>query len=417
MPQTPQIRPIRPAEFDAFLDVTTGAFGAPHDPAERALDREVLALDRTLAAFADDDGSSDGSGGGELVGATAVFDFELTVPGATLPAAGVTAVGVLATHRRRGILTALMHEQLAGVAARGQPLAVLFASEPGIYGRYGYGAAASAYSLVLPRAAARLLGPPEEGRCRLAAPSDVRPELEAVYDAGRHDRPGYYARPDAHWRMRIFDPESRRQGRAPLQAVLHIDGGGAPDGYVLYATSAAWRDSMPDGEVAVREIVANGPAAYAALWRYLLALDLMARVTVEVALDDPILAMLADPRAARPRHADNLWVRLVDLRAALVGRAYAAPVDVVLEVDDPLLAANADRWRLTADGSGARCERVKDRPDLGLGVDALGAAYLGGVSLATLAAAGRVRELRPGALAPAATAFGWPRAPYCPQVF
>lgn len=407
MPDSVRVRPVGAAEFDTFLDVTSGAFGGPRDPAEWALDHDLIPRDRSLAAFAGD----------ELVGATAAFSFDLTVPGATLPAAGVTAVGVLATHRRRGVLTALMREQLAGIAERGEPLAVLFASEPVIYGRYGYGSAAHSLRLVVPRVTARVLGPPPGGRCRLATPEEVRPELARLYDAVRLDRPGHYARSADGWTMRVFDPESRRRDRTALQAVLHTDADGRLDGYALYATEPNWRDGTPDGEVSVREILATVPSAYAAIWRYLLSLDLMGRVTVEVATDDPVLVLLADPRAAKPRLSDNLWLRLVDVRAALAGRAYATPVDVVLDVEDALLPANAGRWRLVGDGSGASCERVSDDADLALGVDALGAAYLGGMSLAALAAAGRVTERRAGALPAAATAFRWRRAPYCPQVF
>lgn len=411
--------PIGPSELEAFEAVTARAFGSQPDPAELAIDREILEFDRTLAYR-----SAVAGGIERIVGTAAIISFTLSVPGAELPAAGVTSVGVLPTHRRRGILTALMQRQLTDIVARREPLAVLFASETGIYGRYGYGRAAGAVALTVPRTSAGLSGPPDPGELVLGPAAEAQAELATVYDRVQADRPGYYRRGDSGWRLRLFNPPSRRNGLTELQAVVHTGPDRRPDGYALYRTKGAFSSTAPDGEVAVTEVAATDLAGYAALWRYLLNLDLMARTTAIVALDDPILQLLVNPYMAAPRLSDNLWVRIVDLPAALTGRRYAAPVDVTMEVTDPQLPANSGRWQLRAgpgsDPEGATtpsCTRTDAEPDLALGIDALAAAYLGGPSLAALAAAGQVRQLRPGALHAVTAAFGWARQPFCPQVF
>ena len=215
--------------------------------------------------------------------------------------------------------------------------------------------------------------------------------------------------------MGVPPARSRAQagGYSPLEAVL------AADGYVLYATKPEWTPAGPAGTVRVRELVATSPASVAALWRFVLDLDLMATVTAwPCASDNPLLHLLAEPRAAQATLRDNLWVRLVDVPAALAGRRYATPVDVVLEVIDEFCPWNAGRWRLSGGPTGATCTATADPADLTLHVADLGATYLGGSSLVARAQAGGVLERSTGSLAAASTALGWPGpAPYCPNVF
>lgn len=406
-----EVRPIEPAEFDRFHAAIAGAFGAPVDPAERELDRGLIEDDRTLAAY----------DGPDLVGTAAVVSLELTVPGATRQVAGVTAVGVAPTHRRRGVLTTLMTRQLRDIADRGaEPIAALFASEPAIYPRFGYGSAARGLHLTIPRTTARVAAS-ATGRLRLVETGTDEIEsavavLDPVFEAVRPVRPGLFRRTTQWWRHRVFDPPARRGEAAPLRCVVH-DGPDGPDGYALYRTTPRWNGDGPGGTVDVVEVTATTPAAAVGVWTYLLGLDLMAVVHARVGIDDPLLHLLVDPRAARPQLVDNLWIRVVDVGRALAGRGYACPVDVVLDVDDPLLPGNRRRWRLSADADGARCEPTTAPADLSLDVSALGAAYLGGVRLETLAAAGRLHELRPGTLAAASRAFDTVPQPFCPQVF
>ncbi|MCW2615893.1 MAG: family N-acetyltransferase, partial [Frankiales bacterium] len=218
-------------------------------------------------------------------------------------------------------------------------------------------------------------------------------------------------RDGAWWAYRLHDPEHGRDGASALRCAV-TDGG-----YALYSQTARWSDGVPSGTVTVRELVAVDEPARERLWRFLLDLDLMGEVVCRsVAVDDPLLQLLAEPRAARSRLSDDLWVRLVDVGAALSSRRYAADVDVVLEVQDTLCPWNAGRWRLTGGRAGAACVPDDSPADLVLDVTDLGAAYLGGTALSSRRAT--VQERTPGALARASTAFGpLDAAPWCPMVF
>lgn len=377
--------------------------------------RQRFEFDRSLAAF----------DGAQIVGTACAFSFQLTVPGATAPTAGVSGVAVLPSHRRRGILRSLMTRQLADVHARGEPIAALFASEAGIYGRFGYGHASTHASFTIRRGDGQLSpdAPTAPGlRQRIAEPERARPELAKVYDSVLPLRPGFFARDDRWWDAVLYDPAYRRRGATPLRCLIAEDGSG-PLGYALYSGEPRWDESaLPDGLLTVRELMANSPAATAALWRDLLSRDLTGEVSAALRpVDDPLLHLLADPRRARTRCWDGLFVRLVDVGRALAWRRYAAPADVVLDVSDEICPWNAGRWRLRAAGpagpAASACERTRDPADLVLPVAALGAVYLGGTRLGALAAAGLVSELRTGALARASAAMSWDPAPWCPIIF
>jgi predicted acetyltransferase len=415
------IRPISSEEFDAFHTVDMHAFhGSPLSPEERQLVLSHTEFDRSLAAF----------DGDVPVGTAGAYTFQLTVPGSqALPAAGVTWVSVLPSHRRRGVLSSIMRRQLADIRDRGEPLAVLWASESVIYSRYGYGRAMWHADLTLYRGEGTLArtAPADGGlRLRLVDPVTAIPELAKVYDAVLPSRPGFIARDESWWQRTVYDPAERRQGTSPLHCVLAEDDGG-PRGYALYSAASRWdRDtSLPDGALNVREMVAADAAASAALAADLLSRDLTREFRLRGRpVDDPLLYQLADPRRARPRLKDALWVRIIDVPGALARRRYSAPADVVLEVRDDLLPANAGRWRLTTveaapDGSGlsATCVASSSAPDVLLDVTQLGAAYLGGTTLGALAAAGLVTEGRPGAVRQLSTALSWDPAPWCPVNF
>jgi predicted acetyltransferase len=354
--------------------------------------------------------------------------LRMTVPGAVLPVAGVSAVSVLPSHRRRGVLRSLMRRQLADLAARGQePIAALWASETPIYPRYGYGRASSAAYFRFERGDGALAAtaPADPAlTLRLAEPQAVTAELAEVYEAVRPLRPGFFARSADWWGRVLYDEPGERHGFSPLRCLLAEDGSGVR-GYALYATAGRWHDptGLPDGQLVVRETVAADPAAGAALWHNLLTRDLVATVTAEYRpADDPLLYQLLDPRRARARVWDGLWVRIIDLPGALARRAYSGPVDVVLEVTDEVLGGNAGRWRLRAGGADeadadVRCERTGAAADVALDIRELGSAYLGGTRLGTLAAAGLVHELRAGTLNRLSAALTWDPAPWCPQLF
>lgn len=392
-----EVRPLTAAEVEPALAVLERAFGGAPHPDDVAVEVDVVDPARFYGARLGED----------LVGTAGSFELSMTVPGGPAPVAGVTWVGVLPTARRQGVLSALMTRQLTDLHERGEAVAALWATEAGIYGRYGYGTSAWHLALALPRGAA-FRSPVAPGGLRLVEPGvdEVRETYARVAAAS----PGWPQRDAAWWAYRLHDPAHRRDGASPLQCVA------TDDGYALYATALSWDDGVPAGEVRVREVVAGTPAAAARLWRYLLDLDLAKTVRVPLlATDDRLLVdLLAEPRVARASWRDCLHVRLVDVPAALARRRYAADVDVVLAVQDPRCPWNDGSWRLVGGRDGASCSRTEDAPDLEVDVSDLGAAYLGGTPLRSRS----VVERTPGALSRASTAFGpLEGAPTCPMVF
>ena len=410
------IRPIRRAEFDALHAVGEHAFhDAAPTPHHRAQMLGRFELDRSLGAF---DGPAP-------VGSAGAYTFQLCVPGALAAAAGVTWVSVLPTHRRRGILGSLMRHQLEDIHDRGEPVAVLWASEAGIYARYGYGRASWHATFTLHHGEGELMrGAPRDPRLRLriAEPEAALAGLAKVYDSVLPGQPGLFARNSSWWQRVIDDPEEERHGASPLRCVLAEDDAG-PRGYALYAGLSRWdaETFLPDSRLEVRELVAADPAATTALWSDLLSRDLVSEVSARLRpADDPLLQLLADPRRARPQVSDGLWVRVIDVPAALSLRRYSGPVDVVIEVTDDTCPWNQGRWRLTTSGAApwtGHCQRTEDPADVDLPASSLGAAYLGGTRLGSLARAGLAAEVRPGALAALSAALSWEPAPWCPVIF
>ena len=399
------LRPWTPDEDDDVLRALERAFLSDPDPALSAVEFATLEHDRTLSLWS----------GSTPVATAGAFSFTMAVPGALLPVAGVTWVSVQATHRRQGLLTRMMTTQLQQLHDDGETVAALWASEPGIYGRYGYGAASRSVSVQLrpgdglrPGLADPSLGVEEVGL------DAARDRLAAVWDASYPTRPGQYARNAVWWDHVLVDPERDRAGFATLRCVLLDD----DRGYALFATRSSWDERGPAGEVKVRELVAVDGAARLRLLEHLLGIDLVTTWRLRgLSLDDAVLGAVVDTRRLVPQLNDGLFVRLVRVGEALAGRTYAAEVDVVLEVADVRLPGNARRWRLAAGPDGATCAPTGDAADLELGVEELGAAYLGGTTLVSLANAGRVRELRPGALAAASRAFRGDVEPLCTHVF
>lgn len=405
------VRVLRQDEWDEWYDNLIRAFGGvPEAAEERELWNALTELDRSIGAW---DGDA-------CVGTAGAFSFRLTVPGgASVPAAGVTMVSVAATHRRRGVLRSMMRRQLDDVREWGWPLAVLTASEPAIYGRFGYAPATFHVNAEIDTTRVRLSVPPgtDDVRVRYAKPADVLDACEAVYARLVPQRPGMVARLPGWERLGLLDPESDREGASPLQSVV-AERDGEVVGYARFHVKPEWDAAGPKGTVVLRDVQALDPAAHAALWRFLFGIDLTSKVHARGRpVDEVWQQLVSDLRRCEPRLRDSLHVRLVDVGAALEARTYQAPVDVVFDVEDDFCPWNTGRWRLSGDAKGATCERTEDAADLALSVRELGAAYLGGVSLAALGAAGRVRELRQGALTEAAVGFGSPVAPWLPHGF
>jgi predicted acetyltransferase len=400
-----ETRTLSADDLDGVWEVLEHAFGGDDNPDNRPVEFALADPKRFYGTY---DGDAAVATGGS-------FDLTMTIPGGARQVAGVTWIGVSPTHRRRGLLTALKRRMLDDLHAAGEPVAALWASEGAIYQRFGYGPAAWNVALSVPSHAA-FNRPVSVGDVRLAAPDAA--VLAPVYDEVAARSLGWSARDAKWWDYRLYDPAHNRSGASPLRSVLaHAPSGVA--GYALYSTKQDWEGGISSSKVIVREVVARTAESRARLWRYLLDLDLMKTVNVHLAgVDDPLLHLLAEPRAAQAKLKDNLWIRLVDLPAALSSRAYATDVDVVLEVDDTFCPWNAGRYRLTGGADGATCVATTEPPDLAVHVGDLGAAYLGGTTLVARAAAGHLTELRPGTLGPASLAFSWPgAAPYAPLVF
>ncbi|MEU1300554.1 GNAT family N-acetyltransferase [Streptomyces shenzhenensis] len=406
-----ELRAARRDELDGWYDTLVRAFGGvPEAAEERQLSLELIEPERTIGAW---DGAA-------CVGTAGAFDFRLTVPGgAAVRAAGITMVGVAATHRRRGVLTSMMRRQLDDVRSWDWPLAVLTASEPDIYGRFGYGAATFQATAEIDTSRVRLAVPPgtDDVRLRYAAPADVLDACEALYARQVPLRPGMVARLPRWERVALLDPESERNGASPLQCVV-AERDGDLVGYARFRVRPDWDQAGPKGSVLLTDLEALDPAAGAAVWRFLFDIDLTSTLhTRGRPVDEAWQHLVSDIRRCRVTLRDSLYVRLVDVGAALEARTYQAPVDVVFAVEDDFCPWNAGRWRLTGDAKGASCARTEESAELALSVRELGAAYLGGVPLTSLAAGGRVRELRQGALTEASVAFGSPVAPWLPHGF
>ncbi|MEV0146354.1 MULTISPECIES: GNAT family N-acetyltransferase [unclassified Nonomuraea] len=409
---THPIRPIGESEWSAASAMLQEAFGRGLTPSEEERFKAETEFDRTLAAF---DGDA-------IAGVAAALSLTMTVPGGRqLPVAGVTAVGVLPSHRRRGILSALMRRQLADVRERGESVAALYASEASIYGRFGYGRASSQQGFrISTHDTAFVPGAPHDPslRMRVVDPQERRADYERVFATLVTRRPGLYARRKETWDNVLADGEADQRGAGPLRSILVEDDEGVR-GYALFRIKPSWDDNgMADGELLLAELFAADPAAYALLWRGVLDRDLVTHVDAHTRpVDDPLMALLANPRRLRARWSDELWVRVVSVDEALLARSYAAPVDLVVEVGDEVCPWNARRWRLTADPTGAECKPVEEEPDVSLPVAALGSAYLGDGLLTAQLDAGLLREHTPGAVRELSTAMAWSPKPWAGLTF
>lgn len=404
-----QIRGIAPEELEAHARSIGVAFGEYTRPEDLEQIRKIAEVDRILAAI-------DGT---DFVGGTAAASFRLTVPGGELPAAGVTAVGVKPTHRRRGINTALMRRQLDDVRERGEPLAILYASEGGIYGRFGYGLASFHGAIEIATHRTRYVrGYEPRGRVRLLDRTEALEAFPPVYELVRPDVPGLLARNDVWWDDRFYDPEHWRKDETEYFFALHEDEVGTPDAYALYRVKHDWPGDVPSNTVKVEELVAATPQATADMWRFLFDMDLIA--TVEAwnrPTDDPLLHLLEEPRRLNVRLKDGLHARVVDVEAALSGRRYAVAGRLVLEVHDRFCRWAEGRYELEGGPEGARCSRTDAEPDLALSATELGSAFLGGVAFEQLHRAGHVDERTANAIRRADAMFRWSPAPWCAQMF
>ncbi len=395
-----EVRQAATEEVGGALAPIWNYFGSRPEAEELERFATILPAERVLAAF----------DGDEIVGGAGAYLFDTTVPGGSQVAtAGVMAVGVLPTHRRRGVLTAIMRRQLADAHERGEPIAMLYAAEGGIYGRFGYGLAALAGDIELPKEHARHWHDEPLGQARLLDPDERVEVLPPIYDRVQAETTGMFTRTRDWWRVRRL---RQRPGKPPGNAVvIELDDGA--QAYALYRHDFGMRHMVTQSKLEVSEALGTSPRALDAVWRYLLTIDWVARIDAYwLPLDHPLFHWIREPRRMAFHVFEGLWVRLVDVDAALAARRLGEG-SLVLDLRDELCPWNEARWQVEA-GS---VSRTTAAADLALDVSALGSAYLGGFTFAGLALAGRVEELQPGAIARADAIFGTARQPWCPELF
>ena len=397
-----QIRAIQEDEFEAYASAVETAFGSFVDPEDLERERSIAELDRAFAAFE----------GARIVGTAATLTIPMTVPGAELEVGFVTAVGVVPTHTRRGINTALMLRTLEDARDRGEAVDVLFSSEGGIYGRFGYGTSAPEMSIdVRATHSGFIRGYQPSGFVRLVEREEGIEAIVAVHASLRRGRPGSVELTPTRLNYVLHD-HGIDKGK-PRFFALH-DGRDGVDGYLVYRVKPDWETGTPENHLEIHLLDASNPGAYADLWRYALDVDLVARVTAwERPADEPLVHLVREPRRLGARRWDGLYVRLVDVAAALAARRYATHGRMILEVQDPFCPWNEGRYLLEGDLEGASCTRTAEEPDLVATVNDIAATYLGGPTFRQLHRAGRVSEERSGALARADAMFGWDPAPWC----
>ena len=404
------IRPVTTDEYPAFVTAFMEGFSADlqaKDQPEHML--HTLPPERTLAAF---DGDT-------MVGTFGGFDLRLTVPGGTVKMEGTTVVTVFPTHRRMGLLNAMMSDHLDNAVANGYPVAGLWASDSGIYGRHGYGIATYAMTRSMDGPLVDFREDIEIDRVRRITLEQAAEVLPPVFDAVCTDTPGMFARDDVWWTYEaLLDEDWMKRGRTAKRIVVH-DGPDGPDGYAVYRQKGSEADDgHANGEVLVIELIAATPIAKASLWSYIAKIDGCPKVKLwNVAVDDDVLMMVREPRRITATNVyDALWIRVLDVEAALSSRTYEEDGTLVFGIADSYRPALGGSFRLAVTDGVGTCQRTDSPAAIDMDVDVLGALYLGGGDAASYRAAGRIRGSQEDTDL-LQRMFRTLKAPWCDQVF
>lgn len=406
-----EIRTITEADIEQYLDVLGIAFGADRNDGEADRLRQVLGLDRASAVF----------DRGRIVATMGSYRLDVVVPGgADVAAAGLTRVTVAATHRRQGLLTAMIDAHLSEAEADRRPISVLWASEAPIYGRFGYGSASENVAIDIDAGTAGIVAPRERDELSIVSAEEAAPVLADVYDRARTRRPGFLKRNDAWWEQRILsDRDHDREGNSSLRRVV-ARRDGDPVGYVLYRQKPQWDDhDLPQGTNHLVELVALDHRAEHNLWWYLSSIDLFPNVKIWTEPSDTILPRIArNERAVVRRTNDGIHVRIVDVATALEARRYDAAGNLAIAVTGPSAAdAGAGTFRLIVDDDGwATCRPTEDEADVSISVTGLGSLYLGAGSIPGLLLRGELTGA-PDHVDQLRRCFAWPVAPWCNDLF
>ncbi|HEV3232730.1 MAG TPA: GNAT family N-acetyltransferase [Candidatus Dormibacteraeota bacterium] len=403
-----QMRNVTAEEWPAFHALMEEVFVEEAEPEHVEFARRTAELDRSVGVF----------DGPQLVATAGIYSLGLRVPGGSLPTAGVTWVTVRSTHRRRGVLTAMMARMLDQAREREEPMAALWAAESVIYGRYGFGAAAYMSNLEIETGHARLTAPAPRGTCRLVDAGTAAGLLPALYDRCTADRPGTLARSEVWWERRLHDSALGHAGGWSKRRHVLYERDGELAGYAIFRVHGDWADPFPANRVRVVELIAADPDAVAGVWGYLLAIDLVTKVEANIRpLDEPLQLVLADPRRLRVGDGEELWLRLLDVPGALAGRRYRGAGAIRIGVEDAFRPEVAGVYELEVAGGGGACRRVDAEPDVSTSIEGLSALYLGSVSPLRLLAAGRLAERRAGDALRLHDLLAWPVPAWCPEIF
>lgn len=397
---------LGPTDLADILDLDVAAFGSdpPSDFVAEAI-TPVLELDRFI-------GVRDPAARDELVASACILSKDMTFPGgAAHPVAAVSFVAVRAGWRGRGLMRGLMRSQLHGLHADGaEPVAILLASEGGLYGRFGYGHAIGRFRMELGHGAPFRRDVAVENVVEMRA-DQAWPTVDGIYERARRIRPGFLSRSAAVWAARRSDHAVVRSGASRMRVGLH------GDGYVTYRVKDDWNPHGPNNLLRIQEICATTPEAWASLWRYVLDFALVRRVSYHTMWsDDPLRDLLLDPRALQATQADHIWLRIIDLDRAIALRTYRFPVRLVVRITDEFCPWNAGTWAVDLSGDGGSATRSTEPAQVSLDISDLGAAFMGGTPLSRLAAAGRVHGNQ-RALDGLGAALATPLAPWCPEGF
>ena len=405
-----EIRTITSEDAAAFRAQVSLGFGGDADGDDVAAERFEAIFDygRTLAAF----------DGPDIIGTGAAFSLGVTVPGGNaVGMGGTTVITVRPTHRRRGVLRAIMDRHLDDVAVHEEPLAGLWASESSIYGRFGYGPATYRHDAEIDAKSVDFVDVAVKGSVRLVDADEAAGILRRVYENARTGRNGMLTRSDAWWEYRLMaDPEQWRGGKSGRRYLIHEENGSVT-GYATFRQKNKWEDFVADGEIDVVEVIATTPEAHTAIWRFLTNVDLFPNVKWwNMPLDDPLPLGITDQRRIRRKLSDAMWLRVMDVPAALGARSYEADGHVTFEVNDPTRPDNSGTYRLEVSEGEGSCERAPGEADASFSIDVLGHLYLGGGDALAMAAAGRI-EGDPGAITTLHRIMRTDQPPWCPEVF
>lgn len=401
-----ELRPITDEEVAPFRTAMSIGFGHDYIPEGDERFLSLMPLERTVAAF----------DGAELVGTLGDFPLQLTVPGGQQVAmAGTTMVTVQATHTRRGILRSMIRRHLDDAVDRGESIAGLWASEPGIYGRFGFGLASESHVVKIDTRHLKAPRWAQELDVAMLPSAQILEVVAPYWKVIAAVRSGFIDRNEARWQDIVNDPKPNREGASESRHIV-VRRGATVVGYMEYRQRGKWDDFVANGSVSISTLVASDLDAHLALWAYALDVDLFPNVEFwNGAIDDPLAYEVNNARAVRRTIGDALYVRVLDVEAALTARTYEHDGQIVFAIDDDM-GYSSGTYRLTVIDGAATVETTTATAEVSLGCRELGALYLGRACAALYVTTGHISG-DASAVRTLGQLFATAQAPWCPEMF